>query len=68
MSVSNVTSSIASAEALGKSAGHAAAADVLFCRYEFNVTCNLTGVGDHIIIVGSLGETKQGDPFSYLNF
>jgi hypothetical protein len=51
--------SIASAEALGRSA----AADVFFCRYEFNVTCNLTGVGDHIIIVGSLGETKQGDLF-----
>jgi hypothetical protein len=53
--------SIASAEALGRSAGITnAAADVLFCRYEFNVTCNFTGVGDHIIVVGSLGETAQG--------
>jgi hypothetical protein len=54
--------SVASAEALSKMAGGtSAAADVQFCRYEFNVRCNLTGVGDHIIVVGSLGETKQGD-------
>ena len=55
--------SIASAEAASKIAGEASAAvDVQFCRYEFNVRCNFTGVGDYIVVVGSIGETKQGRP------
>jgi hypothetical protein len=41
-----------------------AAADVQFCRYEFNVRCSSTAVRDHIIIVGSLGETKNGAYYS----
>jgi len=53
--------SIASAEAASKSLGDfALSADIRFCRYEFNVTCASTVVREHIVIVGSLAETKEG--------
>ena len=52
---------IASAEALGRGGDSSTAANVQFCRYEFNVCCASTVVHDHIVVVGSLGETKQGD-------
>jgi hypothetical protein len=53
--------SLASAEANARSTGETGSvANVRFCRYEFNVACASTVVHDHIIIVGSLAETKQG--------